>query len=324
MHRSSWNRNSTNFAFWAFCEVRIHGVLGSWSDNRPYGAWLCPDPGARLPAVVELLEAVFLGVVQGLTEFLPVSSSGHLLLSQYFLGMDQERFGLSFDAAIHTGTLLAAVLFFRGDLLAMARAFLGSLPHPDFADAQVRTAYLILLATVPGALIGFFFEDFFATEVRSPWVVVINLVFVGALFLVAEAVGRKTESAIKLGPLGAFGIGLAQAAALVPGVSRSGATITCGLFLGLRREEAARFSFLMSVPVTAAAAGLSLAEAAGEGMDSHEAAMFVVGSVSSGVVGYLAIRFLLGFLANHSLKVFAYYRFALAAVVAVVLLTSAS
>jgi undecaprenyl-diphosphatase len=273
--------------------------------------------------VVELLEAVFLGVVQGLTEFLPVSSSGHLLLSQYFLGMDQERFGLSFDAAIHTGTLLAVVFFFRGDLLAMARAFLGSLPHPDFADAEVRTAYLILLATVPGALIGFFSEDFFATEVRSPWVVVINLVFVGALFLVAEAVGRKTESAAKLGPLGAFGIGLTQAAALVPGVSRSGATITCGLFLGLRREEAARFSFLMSVPVTAAA-GLSLAEAAGEGMDSHEAAMFVVGSVSSGVAGYLAIRFLLGFLANHSLRVFAYYRFALAAVVAVVLLSSGS
>jgi undecaprenyl-diphosphatase len=98
------------------------------SNNKPYGACLCPDPGARLPAVLELLEAVFLGVVQGLTEFLPVSSSGHLLLSQYFLGMDQERFGLSFDAAIHTGTLLAAVLFFRRVLLAMARAFLGSLP----------------------------------------------------------------------------------------------------------------------------------------------------------------------------------------------------
>ncbi len=206
----------------------------------------------------------------------------------------------------------------------MARAILRSLPRPDFSDPEVRMAYLILLATVPAALMGFFFEDFFATQVRSPWVVVFNLVFVGVLFLVAEAVGRKTESAIKLGPLGAFGIELAQAAALLPGVSRSGATITCGLFFGLRREEAARFSFLMSVPVTAAAAGLSLAEAAGEGMDSHEAAMFVVGSVSSGVVGYLAIRFLVGFLANHSLRVFAYYRFALAAVVAVVLLTSGS
>ena len=206
----------------------------------------------------------------------------------------------------------------------MARALFRSLPRPDFSDAEVRMAYLILIATVPAALIGFFFRDFFATQVRSPWVVVFNLVFVGLLFLVAETVGTKTEGAPKLGFLGAFGVGLAQAADLAPGVSRSGATITCGLFLGLRREEAARFSFLMSVPVTAAAAGLSLAEAAGEGMDAHEAAMFLVGSVSSAVVGYLTIRFLLRFLANHTLKVFAYYRFVLAAVVAVVLLSSGS
>ena len=274
--------------------------------------------------MLELLEAVFLGVVQGLTEFLPVSSSGHLLLGQYFLGMDQERFGLSFDAAIHTGTVLAVVWYFRADLLSIARAFVSSLPRPDFSDAEVRMAYLILVATIPAALIGFLFEDFFATQVRSPWVVVFNLVFVGALFLVAEAVGRKMVSASKLGPLGALSVGLAQAAALVPGISRSGATITCGLFLGLRREEAARFSFLMSVPVTAAAAGLSLAQAAGEGLDRHEAAMFLAGSVSSAVVGYLAIRFLLRFLANHTLRVFAYYRFALAVVVAVVLLSSGS
>src|ERR671917_2900755 len=223
--------------------------------------------------MLEVLEAVFLGVVQGLIEFLPVSSSGHLLLGQHFLGMDQERFGLPFDAAIHTGTVVAVVWYFRGDLLSMARAFLRSLPRPDFSEPQVRMAYLILVATVPAALIGFFFEDFFATRVRSPWVVVFNLVFVGLLFLAAESVGRKTEAASKLGPLGALGVGLAQAAALVPGVSRSGATITCGLFLGLRREEAARFSFLMSVPVTAAAAGLSLAEAAGGGVGGHEAAM---------------------------------------------------
>jgi undecaprenyl-diphosphatase len=283
-----------------------------------------PYPEPKLRGVLELLEAVLLGVVQGLTEFLPVSSSGHLLLGQYFLGMDQDRFGLSFDAAIHTGTVLAVVWFFRKDLLAMARAFVRSLPRPDFSDTEVRMAYLVLVATIPAALIGFLFEDFFATEVRSPWVVVFNLVFVGVLFLVAEAVGRKTRSAFKLGPLGAFGVGLAQAAALVPGVSRSGATITCGLFLGLRREEAARFSFLMSVPVTAAAAGLSLVEAAGEGLDGHEAAMFLAGSACSAVVGYLAIRFLLRFLVNHSLRIFAYYRFALAAVVAIVLLSSGS
>ena len=272
--------------------------------------------------MLELLEAIFLGIVQGLTEFLPVSSSGHLLLGQYFIGMDQERFGLPFDAAIHIGTVVAVVWFFRRDLLAMTRAFLRSLPRPDFSDTEVRMAYLILVATLPAALIGFLFEDFFATEVRSPWVVVFNLVFVGALFLVAEAVGTKTHVASKLGFLGALGVGLAQATALVPGVSRSGATITCGLFLGLRREEAARFSFLLSVPVTASAAALSVAETAEEGMSGHEVAIFVGASASAAVVGYLAIAFLLRFLVNHSLRVFAYYRFALAAVVASVLLLS--
>lgn len=274
--------------------------------------------------MLEILEAVFLGIVQGLTEFLPISSSGHLLLGQYFLGMDQERFGLAFDAAIHTGTVLAVVWFFRRDLLVMARAFLGSLPRPDFSNAEVRMAYLVLVGTIPAALIGFFFEEFFATEVRSPWVVVFNLVFVGLLFLLAEAVGRRSREADQMGVAGAIGFGLAQACALIPGVSRSGATITFGLFVGLKRDQAARFSFLLSVPVTAAAAGLSLAEAAGEGLDAHEAVMFVAGSVSSGVVGYLAVRFLLRFLVNHSLRVFAYYRFALAAIVAIVLLSSGS
>ena len=154
--------------------------------------------------------------------------------------------------------------------------------------------------------------------------VVFNLVFVGLLFLVAEAVGRRSRVAAKMRMAEALGFGIAQACALVPGVSRSGATITFGLVLGLKREEAARFSFLMSVPVTAAAAGLSLAQAAGEGMGTHEVAMFLAGSISSAVIGYLAIRFLLRFLVHHSLSVFAYYRFGLAAVVAVVLLTAGS
>jgi undecaprenyl-diphosphatase len=269
---------------------------------------------------VEHLEAILLGVVQGLTEFLPVSSSGHLLLGQYFLGANQDRFGLPFDAAIHTGTVLAVVSYFWRDLLRMMRAFLLSLRVPDFADADQRMVYLILVATVPAGIIGFFFEDFFATTVRSPWVVVNNLVLVGVLFIVGEAVGRKSRQASKLTFLEAVGIGLAQATALVPGVSRSGATISLGLFLGLRREEAARFSFLMSVPITSAAAGLSLAKVFGEGMDLHGALLFVAGSVSSAIVGYLAIRFLLNYLAGHSLRIFAYYRFALAAVVATLLL----
>ncbi|MBA4115755.1 MAG: undecaprenyl-diphosphatase UppP [Rubrobacter sp.] len=271
--------------------------------------------------VLELIEAIFLGIVQGLTEFLPVSSSGHLLLGQYFLGLDQEQFGLPFDAAIQSGTLLAVISFFWRNFLAMARAFPRSPRGFDLANPDQRMVWLILVATLPAGFVGFLFDDFFeSAAVRSPWVVVVNLVLVGALFIVAEAVGRKNRQASKLGFLAAVGIGLAQATALVPGVSRSGATITAGLFLGMRRDEAARFSFLMSVPIIAVAALFSMAQAVAGGMDAQQAAIFAAGILTSAVVGYFAIKFLLKFLVNHSLRAFAYYRFALAAVVAAVIL----
>jgi undecaprenyl-diphosphatase len=149
-------------------------------------------------------------------------------------------------------------------------------------------------------------------------------VLVGLLFIVAEAVGNRSRQADKLSFWEAVGIGFAQAAALVPGVSRSGATITLGLFLGLRREEAARFSFLMSAPIIAGAGGFQVAEVVSEGMGSSEVVMFGAGFVSSAVVGYLAIKFFMRFVAHHSLRVFAYYRFGLAAVVILLLLASGS
>ena len=272
--------------------------------------------------MLELFEAILLGVVQGLTEFLPVSSSGHLLLGQYFLGLDQGRFGLPFDVALHLGTLVAVVAYLWSDLLGMAHAFLLSLTPRgrNLADPDQRLAYLILASTLPAAAIGFFLEDFFETTVRSPWIVVFNLVLVGVMFIVAEAVGSKSRPADKLGFPGAVGIGLAQAAALVPGVSRSGATITLGLFLGLKREEAARFSFLISVPIIAGAGFLQLAEVVSEGMDARSALTFCVGFVTSAVVGYLAISFFLRFVVHHSLRAFAYYRFGLAAVVVAALI----
>lgn len=270
--------------------------------------------------MLELIEAVFLGIVQGLTEFLPVSSSGHLVLGQYFLGLDPERFGLSFDVALHMGTLLAVVAFFRRDLIRMAHAFLRSLTgYRDLTNPDQRLAYLILAATIPAALIGFLFEGFIESQTRLPWVVVFNLVFVGVLFIVAEVVGKRSRLASKLGFWEAVGIGLAQASALVPGVSRSGATITLGLFLGLRREEAARFSFLMSVPIIAGAGALQLSEVISEGMTAFETLIFGAGFVSSAAVGYLAIKFFISYIANHSLRAFAYYRFGLAALVAVLL-----
>ena len=271
--------------------------------------------------MLELLQAILLGVVQGLTEFLPVSSSGHLLLGQYFLGLDPDRFGLPFDVALHMGTLVAVVSYFWRDLLRMAFAFFRSFSHRDLAnDADQRMAYLIIASTVPAALIGFLFEGFFEETVRSPWVVVFNFVLIGVLFIVGEVVGTRTRRASNLGFGEAVGIGFAQAAALVPGVSRSGATITLGLFLGLRREEAARFSFLMSVPIIAGAGGLELGEVIAGGMDAAQSLLFVVGFLTSAAVGYVTIRFLLNYLTNHSLRAFAFYRFGVAAVVAVLLL----
>lgn len=270
--------------------------------------------------MLELIQAIILGVVQGLTEFLPVSSSGHLLLGQYFLGLDQDRFGLSFDVALHLGTLVAVVSFFRRDLVRMALALLRSFRRRDLADQDQRMAYLVIASTVPAALIGYLLEDFFASAVRSPWVVVFNLAAVGVLFIVAEAVGTQSRQASKMTIREAVGIGIAQAAALIPGVSRSGATMTLGLFLGLRREEAARFSFLMSVPIIAGAGGLQLGEVVTEGMSLFDALLFAVGFVSSAVVGYLAIRFFINYIANHSLRAFAYYRFALAGGVVLLLL----
>jgi undecaprenyl-diphosphatase len=271
--------------------------------------------------LLEFIEAVFLGMVQGLTEFLPVSSSGHLLLGQYFLGLDQSRFGLSFDVALHMGTLVAVITYFWRDLIRMALAFFRSFGHRDLAhDSDQRLAYLVIASTVPAALIGFLFEGFFENRVRSPWVVVVNFVVVGILFLVAEAVGSHRRKASRLGFGEAVGIGIAQATALVPGVSRSGATITLGLFLGLRREEAARFSFLMSVPIIAGAGGLKLGEVLAGGMSAHEWLLFLAGFVTSAAVGYMTIRFLLNYLTHHSLRVFAYYRFAVAAIVAVMLI----
>ena len=270
--------------------------------------------------MLEILEAIFLGVVQGLTEFLPVSSSGHLLLGQYFLGLDQERFGLPFDVAMHLGTLAAVVVYFWDDLVRMALAFVRSLRRRRLSeDPNERLAYLVLASTVPAALIGFFLEGFFETAVRSPWVVVVNLVLVGVLFIVGEALGKRIRRASKLTFWEAVGIGVAQAAALVPGVSRSGATITLGLFLGLKREEAARFSFLMSVPIIAGAGTLQLAEVFAEGMGTYDMLLFAIGFVTSAVVGYLTIRFFIRYVVDHSLRAFAYYRFALAAVVVALL-----
>jgi undecaprenyl-diphosphatase len=266
---------------------------------------------------VDLLAAALLGVVQGLTEFLPVSSSGHLILARAFFGWDADRLGLAFDVACHVGTLLAVVLYFWDDVRAMMAALPGALSGRDQHERLVR---LVVVGTMPIVVIGLVFGDWLET-VRSPAVVAATLALGGLGLIVAERLGSQSRDSNGVSYGEALAIGLAQAAALVPGISRSGATLTLALLLGLRRAQAARFVFLLSLPAVVAAAAREALKLRDVGVAGIPVTLFVVGLLVSAVVGYLTIKFFLKYLANHSLAVFAYYRFALALVTVVWLAT---
>jgi undecaprenyl-diphosphatase len=260
---------------------------------------------------VDLLAAALLGVVQGLTEFLPVSSSGHLILARAFFGWDPGRFGLAFDVACHVGTLLAVVAYFRNDVVSLTAAAPRALSGR--AGSSERLGRLIIVGTIPVVIVGVLFADAIESTVRSPAVVAAMLAGGAIGLLVAEAVGVKRRSEESIGYGEALAIGVAQAAALVPGVSRSGATLTVAMLCGLRREAAARFVFLLSLPAVFAAAVKEGLEIAPVGIAGLPITLFLVGLVVSGVVGYLTVRYFIRYLADHSLRVFAVYRLVLAA-----------
>jgi undecaprenyl-diphosphatase len=258
---------------------------------------------------VSVLAAALLGVVQGLTEFLPVSSSAHLILGRAFFGWNDQKLGLAFDVACHVGTMLAVILYFRRELLQLAAA----LPRVFEPEPAPRTIRLLVIGTLPIVVAGLLFTETVEAALRTPLVAACALVAGGILMIVAERAGTRTLDERSLGAAGALAIGAAQAAALVPGVSRSGATISVGLFLGLRRDAAARFAFLLSVPAIVAAAGKESLELPGLSLTSDAIRLCAIGLGVSGVVGYLTIRYFLRYLAGHRLDAFAYYRFALAA-----------
>jgi undecaprenyl-diphosphatase len=268
---------------------------------------------------VDLISAALLGVVQGLTEFLPVSSSGHLILARAFFGWDPGRFGIAFDVACHVGTLLAVVAFFRADVAKLVAAPPGAVSGRD--GEYERLGRLIIAGTIPIVIVGGLFADVIETRLRSPLVVAVTLT-VGAIgLLLAERIGRKTREARSLGYVEAFLIGVAQASALAPGISRSGATLTVSMLLDVQRASAARFVFLMSLPAIVAAAAKETLDLWEVGMAAVPVTLLAVGLVTSAIVGYLTVKFFMRYLAGHSLVVFAYYRFALAAVTVVWLLT---
>lgn len=258
-------------------------------------------------------EALILGVVQGVTEFLPVSSSGHLILVEKFLGLEVESLK-SFDVALHVGTLLAILVYFRRDvremLIAVGRLFSGRL---RLSDPYARLIIFLIIGTVPAVIFGLF-GDWIDEHFRNFRSVGSMLVVVAGIFLLAEFVYGKFSA--KKSTVGkwhqALIIGCAQAMALIPGISRSGATISAGLFQGVERAAAARFSFLLGIPAMAGAGLLTGIEAAKNGGVPAGSAALFIGFLSSFGFGLLSVYFLMGFLKKHSLAVFAIYRIALA------------
>lgn len=259
---------------------------------------------------MDILSAALLGAVQGLTEFLPVSSSAHLILARAFFGFDADAFGLAFDVACHVGTLIAVLIFFRSDLARMAAAVPSALSARR--DPDVRRLWLVGVGTIPIVIVGLTLADFIEASTRTP-VVAATALLVGAvlLFLIERLSGaRGEESALGFG--GAFAIGIAQSLALIPGVSRSGSTIATGMALGLRREVAARFTFLLSVPAIVAAAAKEALELRAMHLGGGQLLLFGVGISTSAIVGYLTVKYFIRFLSTHRLDVFAWYRILLA------------
>ena len=269
-------------------------------------------------------QAIVLGIVQGLTEFLPVSSSAHLIVVPWLLGWASP--GLAFDAALHLGTLAAVIVYFWRDLLGMALALPCALRRPgsvlrsrDPADLMPRLALLIAIGTLPGAVIGLVAEDLIdaayhpagVTPDRVIVAVAIALMALALLLLLAERSARHVRRMESLRARDALIIGLAQAGALIPGVSRSGSTITAGLFRGLARADAARFSFLLGSPIVAAAGAKGLLDLVTSGVDAGQLGVFAFGLASSAIAGFAAIWGLLRYLQRASTFVFIAYRIAL-------------
>jgi undecaprenyl-diphosphatase len=261
------------------------------------------------------LQAIVLGVVQGLGEFLPISSSGHLVVVPWLLGWPEH--GLSFDVALHVGTLAAVLYAFFDDWRRLiVSGIRGTLSGRPFADPDSRLLWLLAMASVPGAVAGVLLEDRAESAFRSPALVAGAMALMGLVLFVADRAARGTGDARGVTVRDALLIGLSQALAIIPGVSRSGATISTALLLGYRREEAARFSFLLATPIVVGAAALKARYLFAPGQTTQ----VLAGMVTAAVFGFASIRFLLAYVRTRDYRPFVYSRLLFAAVVAAVLL----
>ncbi len=259
--------------------------------------------------MVDVWSALVLGLVQGLTEFLPVSSTGHLILVRDFFGLSSEN-GLAFDALLHLATAAAVLVYFWRDLHKLADGI-------KRKESSSRILFFAIVAgTIPAALAGFFLEDTMATLFRDPSLVAGGLLVGSLAFLAAERLARRNQT---LNVSRGFAIGLFQALALIPGLSRSGMSISGGLLLGLTREHATRFAFLLSFPIILGAGGKKLIELLLSGTIEANLAAVIVGTIAAFIAGLAAIHFMITYLKTHTLLPFVIYRVALAALVVLLL-----
>jgi len=279
------------------------------------------------PAQLANWQALILGVVQGATELLPISSSGHLILVPWLFEWDfleeNDAFNQTFDVSLHLGTLVAVGAYFWHDLKGLVAAWLRTLRRRSIATAEERIAWVVVAATIPAGLIGFALEDVIAENLGEPWQIAIFLAAFGLLLGWADR-RPMNRSMDDLTLKNGIAVGLAQSLALMPGVSRSGITITAGRFLGLDRDSAARFSFLLLLPITFAAVVFKgITDVLLADLPSGMAGPFVVGVLASLGSGLLAIVWLLDYVRRHSYDVFVIYRLIVAAVILLLIATGA-
>ncbi|QEM66908.1 undecaprenyl-diphosphatase UppP [Geobacter sp. FeAm09] len=268
---------------------------------------------------MNMLHAVVLGALQGFCEVLPISSSAHLILVPWFLKWPES--GLTFDVALHLGTLIALAVYFRRDIVQLVVAALDAVATRSLDTPAKRLPFLILAATVPAAVVGKLFEQTMEEVFReSPLLIAAFLIVFGVILGLADRWGRKRYGLSDVKTGNALTIGLFQCLALIPGVSRSGITITAGLMLGFTRESAARFSFLLSLPIVAGAALLKTLHVARHGIPAGEGLPMLVGIAVSAITGYISVAFLLRMVQKRSIAPFVWYRLLVgAAVIALVM-----
>ena len=257
---------------------------------------------------MDLFQSIFLGILQGLTEFLPISSSGHLLIVPALLGWEDP--GAAFTAVIQLGTEAAVLIYFRKDLWNIARTWLASLRRPELReDINARMGWYLIVATIPISILGLAFQDQIETAARNLWIVGSMLIVFGLILGLADRIGTREREVKDLSFRDGVLIGLAQSLALIPGVSRSGATISAGLFLGLDRRSAARFAFLLAIPAVVLSGFYQLYKLL-SGKETFDEPMIniAIATIVAFVVGYAVIAWLLRYLTTHSMAIFVWYR----------------